>query len=108
VLRGSIRRRFLDDAAAARLAANADRFTDTAGVLCAPIDYAGLLAGDVDFILYGRTLPWDHAPTVLLAEEAGATIRRLDGGPYHPTQTGTMLLVATNDDTWHRARELLD
>jgi fructose-1,6-bisphosphatase/inositol monophosphatase family enzyme len=77
-------------------------------VLCAPVDYAGLIAGDVDFILYGRTLPWDHAPTTLLATEAGAVVRRLDGRPYRPTQTGMGLLVAADEEMWAQARTLLD
>jgi fructose-1,6-bisphosphatase/inositol monophosphatase family enzyme len=107
-LRGSIRRRFLDEATAARLAAHHDRFTDRPGVLCAPLDYAVLLDGDLDFILYGRTLPWDHAPPTLLSSEAGAVARRLDGRPYRPDQTGTGLLVATDEATWRDARRLLD
>jgi fructose-1,6-bisphosphatase/inositol monophosphatase family enzyme len=107
-LRGSIRRRFLDEATTARLAANHERFTDEPGVLCAPVDYAVLLDGRLDFILYGRTLPWDHAPPTLLSTEAGAVVRRLDGRPYRPDQTGAGLLVATDDATWHQARRLLD
>jgi fructose-1,6-bisphosphatase/inositol monophosphatase family enzyme len=107
-LRGSIRRRFLDDDTTARLAAHHDRFTDRPGVMCAPLDYAVLLDGSLDFILYGRTLPWDHAPPTLLSTEAGAVARRLDGRPYRPDQTGTGLLVATDDATWHEARRLLD
>jgi fructose-1,6-bisphosphatase/inositol monophosphatase family enzyme len=107
-LRGSIRRRFLDGDTTARLAANAGRFTDVPGVLCAAVDYPVLIDGTVDFILYWRTLPWDHAPATLLTEEAGGVVARLDGRPYRPTQDGTGLLVARSPEVWERARRLLD
>ena len=42
------------------------------------------LAGKQQFALFWRTLPWDHAPGVLLLREAGGVVRRLDGGAVPP------------------------
>ena len=104
---GAVRRRFLDEATATRVDANLDRFTEVRGTVCVGTDYPDVIVGELDFILYWRTLPWDHAPGVLLAEEAGARARRLDGSSYRPGQTGTGLLLATDGEAWDRARAVL-
>jgi len=88
---------------------NAVRFAEvTGGSQCAGVDYPGIADGEQDFVLFWRTLPWDHAPGALLAEEAGATVRRLDSSPYQPTQTPVGLLVAADDESWEVARGILE
>lgn len=52
--------------------------------MCAGFDYPRLVAGEQDFVLYQRTLPWDHAPGALLLTEAGGLARRPDGTPTGP------------------------
>jgi len=47
-------------------------------------DYVELVRGTLDFSLYQRTLPWDHAAGVLLYAEAGGYSARLDGTAYRP------------------------
>ena len=37
-------------------------------------------------LLFWRTLPWDHAPGALIAQEAGCAVHRLDGSPYRADQ----------------------
>ncbi len=64
---------------------------------CAGVEYPDLVAGRTDFIIYWRTLPWDHAPGVLFAEEAGCRASRFDGSPYRPGDDGAGLLVAHRD-----------
>jgi len=74
------------------------------GAGCAGIDYPDLIAGQWRFILYWRTLPWDHVPGALLAIEAGAKVARLDDSAFkaHASQVG--VLIAPDADLWADAR----
>lgn len=57
----------------------------------------------MDFVLYWRTLPWDHAPGVLFLQEAGGSAIRPDGSEYlvsNHDKSG--LLVARNKETWSK------
>jgi fructose-1,6-bisphosphatase/inositol monophosphatase family enzyme len=94
---------------ARRVAAAESRFAELgSGTGCAGADYPAVVSGARDFILYWRTLPWDHAPGVLLAREAGGTAQRLDGSPYQPAQHALPgLLVARDPATWQQARAAL-
>lgn len=106
--RGAVLTRFLDEATADRVASNRHRFAQvTAGSKCTGVDYPMLVEGALDFVLYWRTLPWDHAPGVLIAQEAGACVRRLDGSHYRPDQTSNGLLAAGDVHTWRTTRDAL-
>ena len=108
-LRGAVLRRFLDTETLARVDANVARFGEvTAGRMCAGTEYPAIVEGEQDFALFWRTLPWDHAPPVLLLTEAGGTARRPDGSPYHPSDARVGLLVAANEGIWAKAVHLLD
>ena len=107
-LRGAVLTGYLDPPTAAAVDRNRHRFgAISAGHRCAGVDYPMLAEGGIDFLLFWRTLPWDHAPGVLLVEEAGGTARRLDGTPYLPAQTALGLLSAADAATWARASRLL-
>lgn len=75
----------------------------------AGIEYPDIAEGALDFILYWRTLPWDHAPGSLLVAEAGGVSARLDGSPYRPEAPGGEdgLLVAADPECWERTRDIL-
>lgn len=60
---------------------------------CAGVLYPQLAEGELDLLLFWRTLPWDHAAGVLLATEAGAAARRPGGHDYRPGAPGEGLLV---------------
>ena len=64
------------------------------GKNCAGAEYPALLDGDRHVAIFWRTLPWDHAPGLLLLHEAGGSVTRLDGAPYHPADDRKGLLVA--------------
>ena len=97
-LRGGVLRRFLDDPTRAALEASAHRFGDlTPGTTCAGIEYPLIACGVQDFLLFWRTLPWDHAAGALLVTEAGGVARRLDGRDYAPSRPGEGLLVAGDE-----------
>jgi fructose-1,6-bisphosphatase/inositol monophosphatase family enzyme len=107
-IRGAVLTRFLDRDTSSRVAANRHRFGWVGdGRLCAGVDYPSLAEGDQEFILFWRTLPWDHAPGVLLLGEAGGVACRLDGSPYSPAQQTTGLLAASSPSAWNVVVETL-
>lgn len=107
-LRGGVLRRFLDEDTLATVDGNAGRFAGlTTGRMAAAVEYPLIAEGEQDFALFGRTLPWDHAPGVLLVEEAGGVARRPDGSPYRPADTSGNLLVAADEATWTTVRAQL-
>jgi fructose-1,6-bisphosphatase/inositol monophosphatase family enzyme len=109
-LRGAALTTFLSPAARAHIDASRPRFAHLGpGTKCAGIDYPRLAEGALDFLLYHRTLPWDHAPGALLATEAGCTVRRPDEGrtPYRPSDDRSGLLAAAGPRCWRTVRELL-
>ncbi len=63
-------------------------------------DYVELVRGTLDFSLYQRTLPWDHAAGTLLQAEAGGYSARLDGTPYRPIHRDGGLLAAPDRAVW--------
>ncbi|MDH6113371.1 fructose-1,6-bisphosphatase/inositol monophosphatase family enzyme [Kitasatospora sp. MAP12-15] len=110
-LRGAALTRFLDPAARAHLEATAHRFAALGpGTKCAGVDYPHLTTGEADFLLYQRTLPWDHAPGVLLLTEAGGTARRPDGTDYRPSDPEAKrgLLIAADPQCWQTVHGLLE
>jgi len=66
----------------------------------AGIEYPRMVNGYSDFMLYWRTLPWDHLPGSLLVREAGGVVAHFDGAPYTGTSTHRGLLVAGNREQW--------
>ncbi|MFC0864032.1 inositol monophosphatase family protein [Sphaerimonospora cavernae] len=107
-LRGAALTRFFDPPARARVEAAAPRFAALGpGTACAGVEYPRLLDGEQDFILFHRTLPWDHAPGTLLLTEAGAVARRPDGSPYRPADQRIGLLNAADPACWDTVRTIL-
>ena len=106
--------RMKDRDLAARLAYRLDR---TAGVLnmrCSGQEYPAMALGQIHYGIYGRSIPWDHAPGALLLTEAGGVVRRLDGRLYRASDSpagslhraasqpwGSPLLAACNEDAWN-------
>ncbi|WP_280672509.1 MULTISPECIES: inositol monophosphatase family protein [unclassified Kitasatospora] len=81
----------------------------TGGRRAAGVEYPQLADGELEFLLYWRTLPWDHAPGSLLVRETGGVSARLDGSPYRADPPGGVdgLLVACDPATWERTRAIL-
>jgi fructose-1,6-bisphosphatase/inositol monophosphatase family enzyme len=74
---------------------------------CAGHEYPAVAGGAQHFALFWRTLPWDHAPGVLFAQEAGAVARRLDGSTYVATDGRPGLLLAQNEAVWRQVHAAL-
>lgn len=92
------------------LAATAARNFDDVGPLlvlhCAGLEYQLMLTGRIHYAVYLRTNPWDHAPGLMILDEAGGHTARLDGDAYdlntitHPSP----LLAATDIAVWQDIR----
>ncbi|SBT48134.1 inositol monophosphatase family protein [Micromonospora auratinigra] len=107
-LRGTAMTRFLPPDARRSAEAGGARIGELLpGQHCAGREYLDLLTGTQHFVLFWRTLPWDHAPGTLLVREAGGVARRFDGTDYHPADDGRGLLVAASEEIWDEVRAAL-
>lgn len=81
------------------------RFEGTARVV---VDHGGacgyvypeLATGQLDFAVFGRQYPWDHAAGALILEESGGAARDLAGEDYEPTHTTWGLLSVSHHEQW--------
>ncbi|MGW5876983.1 inositol monophosphatase family protein [Nocardiopsis terrae] len=107
-LRGAVLSRFLSPTARERVVSATPAFAEVgSGAHCAGVDYPQLVEGELDFVLFHRTLPWDHAPGSLLLTEAGGVALRPEGDPYRPDDERVGLLNAADGTTWRTVRSLL-
>ncbi len=67
---------------------------------CAGAEYPMVANGEYDFAVYWRTLVWDHAPGVLILEEAGGKAACIDGTPYRAGNRGSGLILANTPEKW--------
>ncbi len=74
---------------------------------CAAEQYPRLMLGQNDVSIFERTLAWDHAPGVLLLNEAGGKAARPDGTPYLVTEHRTGLIGAATPQLWDALAERL-
>ena len=106
-LRGALLTHFLPDALRPVAEAAAHCFRSTEKTKCAGYDYKALAKNEMQFLFYYRTLVWDHAAGILIAEEAGGLVRRLDGTQYTPTDRRQGLLCAANKEMWQAIQKTL-
>lgn len=85
----------------------AGKFEIAPFVRCAGEQYPRIALGQNDIALFERTLPWDHAPGALFAEEAGAIIRRPDGSVYEVGDGRSGLIAAASQRLWDCAASVL-
>jgi fructose-1,6-bisphosphatase/inositol monophosphatase family enzyme len=67
---------------------------------CAGFDYIQLALGRWHFAVYWKNMPWDHAPGLLIHQEAGGVSGRFDGRPYRPRDLQGGILAATDRGGW--------
>lgn len=75
-------------------------------------EYLELSQGQLDFAIFGRALPWDHAAGVLIHREAGGVAAFHDGRtpdevPYTTRRHTGLLLMAPDARTWSALRDIL-
>jgi len=75
--------------------------------MCAGFEYAALARGAKQIAMAWRLLPWDHAPGMLLAHEAGCHVATPGGEPYRPANRRPGLLTATTAPLWCKAQAAL-
>lgn len=108
-LRGAVLTRFLTDDERRTMQPGLARIGEvTSGFKCTAFEYPAIIAGDEDFALFQRLLPWDHAPGTLLLAEAGGVVAHPDGSPFRPDHANRRgLLLARDARTWTTLRDLL-
>lgn len=106
-MRGAVMTSYLPGSLRGYVEDRREAFADWTGFGCAAYEYRRLVTGEVDFLLYYRTLVWDHAPGVLVVEEAGGVSRRYGGESYVPTDSLNGLICANGEDNWKTVREVL-
>ncbi len=99
-LRGALLTTFLPDSLRPAAEAGSGIFRSIGRIRCAGHNYPSFAKNVVQFLFYYRTLIWDHAPGVLIAQEAGGYVRRLDGTRYSPVDDRKGLLCAANREMW--------
>ena len=90
-----------------KIAARLPRVAASFVYRCAGHEYRLLAGGHCHYLLYGRTLPWDHAPGWLLHHEAGGYSARFDGSRYEARHTFGGLICVPDQDSWHTLYEAL-
>jgi len=68
--------------------------------VCCGVDYPRLIEGEADYLVYGRSAAWDHAPGSLMVTEAGGRVGHPDGTPYSPRSSRPGLVVAADPGTY--------
>ena len=85
----------------------AGRFTPADIPRCAAEQYPRLALGENDLSIFGRTLPWDHAPGALFLNEAGGRVARQDGSAYRVWDGRRGLLGASSPAMWDTGAAVL-
>ena len=70
-----------------------DRTLDFRRFGAAALDICQVAAGRAELFFECRLSPWDYAAGTLIAQEAGATATRLEGGPMDPLHAGSVFIT---------------
>jgi fructose-1,6-bisphosphatase/inositol monophosphatase family enzyme len=111
-MRGAISGRIGERGRARDIVLRSDRLGPVEGINCAGHEYLDLIEGRLDYVIFGRTWPWDHAAGVILYREAGGAVAYADGAtpdevPYSPLRRTGPLLIAPSPMRWMEIREIL-
>jgi fructose-1,6-bisphosphatase/inositol monophosphatase family enzyme len=94
-LRGTVHDRLMPAEKANRVRRSLrHRFEPFPSTGSAATEYAAILRGEKDFVIYYRLLPWDHAPGALVLAEAGGSAQHLDGRAYAPLSEDQITIFA--------------
>lgn len=104
---GAINWRFLPEPHRSRAGQRQDRVAASYGYRCAAHEYRLIANGHSHYLLYGKLMPWDHAPGWLLHQEAGGYSAQFDGSPYSPTKTAGGLICTPDEASWHALHRAL-
>jgi fructose-1,6-bisphosphatase/inositol monophosphatase family enzyme len=96
--------RYLPKPLGQRVATNLSRVAASFSYRCAGHEYRLIAGGQCHYLLFGRLLPWDHAPGWLLHREAGGYSARFDGTAYDPTEIDGGLICTPDRESWEKLR----
>jgi fructose-1,6-bisphosphatase/inositol monophosphatase family enzyme len=97
--RGTVHDRLMPPAIASRVRQGLrDRFEALPSSGAAAVEYAALVRGDKDFVIYYRLLPWDQLPGALAVVEAGGAAIHLDGRSYTPRSSDQVTILAASPE----------
>ncbi|HET9467780.1 MAG TPA: inositol monophosphatase family protein [Vicinamibacterales bacterium] len=97
--RGTIHSRMMPAETARRVIdALEGKFEPRASTGSAATEYAAIIRGEKDFVIYYRLLPWDHAPGALAITEAGGAAIHLDGAPYSALSPNQVTIFAASPE----------
>lgn len=75
---------------------------------CAAHEYRLAASGGCHFIVYGKLTAWDHAPGVLICQEAGGYAAFLeDAAIYDPIREEGTLILAPDAESWGKLADAL-
>ncbi len=106
---GTVKLRFGDRSLPLRIVERCQQVPPFVDLRCAALEYLALASGRLDYGLYRKLAPWDHAAGMLLHAEAGGFARHLDGTAYRPDgprQTDGML-IASDEASWTALYDIL-
>ena len=104
---GGVSWRFLPGDLGSQVAARLPCVAASFGYRCAGHEYRILAAGHCHYLIYGRLLPWDHAPGWLLHQEAGGYSARFDGTSYRPDAYDGGLICTPDAASWQNLHQAL-
>jgi fructose-1,6-bisphosphatase/inositol monophosphatase family enzyme len=98
-----------DRAMAQKVQQRRDRVEQVKTIRCAGLEYLRLARGEVDFLMFGGAMPWDHAPGAAIIEELGGYISYVDAKGYRPSgaETAGGILAARDRATWDEVHSRL-
>ncbi|MER2269129.1 inositol monophosphatase family protein [Methylobacterium oxalidis] len=100
-LRGAAWTRYFDDGLQQAIE---ERFSAlghvTSGCKCTGAEYLSILQGQQDFVLFWRSMPWDHTAGILLLQESGGHAAYLNRDPFRPGANRYGLLAARSKQIW--------
>jgi fructose-1,6-bisphosphatase/inositol monophosphatase family enzyme len=101
---GMVSWRYFPEPARSEITARYPAVADVASMKCCGHEYRLAAGGFCDFLIYGRLMPWDHAPGLLIHAEAGGFSALADGSPYRPAAGGAGVIAAPDRDSWEALR----
>ena len=97
---GAVSWRFLPEPQRSLVRDNLGRVGASFQYRCAAHEYRLAAAGHCHYLLFGKLMPWDHAPGWLLHREAGGYSAQFNGAPYSPNVHSGGLLCAPDAESW--------
>lgn len=111
-MRGGISGRIGERGRARDIVLRSGRLGPVEWINCAGHEYLDLVDGRLDYVIFGRTWPWDHAAGVAVYREAGGVAAYADGAtpaeiPYSPLRRTGPLLIAPSPAVWQEIHSIL-